>query len=40
MLPGVGHAPHREAPAETLQALAEFYRAIMLVHEGAEDRAA
>jgi pimeloyl-ACP methyl ester carboxylesterase len=40
MLPGVGHAPHREAPAETLQALSEFYRAIMLVHEGAEDRAA
>jgi pimeloyl-ACP methyl ester carboxylesterase len=40
VLPGIGHAPHREAPAETLQALADFYRAIMLVHEGAEDRAA
>jgi len=40
MLPGVGHAPHREAPAETLQALAEFYRSVMLVHEGADDRAA
>ena len=35
LLPGVGHAPHREAPTETLQVLAEFYRSVMLVHEGA-----
>ena len=40
MLPGVGHAPHREAPAETLQALAEFYRWVMDVHEGTDNRAA
>jgi pimeloyl-ACP methyl ester carboxylesterase len=39
LLPGVGHAPHREAPAATLQALSDFYRAIMLVHE-ADGRAA
>ena len=39
VLPGVGHAPHREAPAQTLQALSEFYRAVMVVHEG-EGRAA
>ena len=40
VLPGVGHAPHREAPTETLQAVVEFYRSVMLVHEGADDRAA
>src|SRR5713226_4314590 len=40
VLPGVGHSPHREAPAETLRALSDFYRCVMLVHEGAEDRAA
>jgi pimeloyl-ACP methyl ester carboxylesterase len=40
VLPGIGHAPHREAPAETLQALSDFYRAIMLVHEGMDGRAA
>jgi len=40
VLPGVGHSPHREAPAETLQAVSEFYRAVMLVHEGADGRAA
>ena len=34
VLPGVGHAPHREAPGETLQALSAFYRAVMVVHEG------
>ena len=39
LLPGVGHAPHREAPAETLQVLAEFYRSVMLVHEGAGEHA-
>jgi len=39
MLPGIGHAPHREAPAETLQALSDFYRSVM-VHEGVDDRAA
>ena len=40
LLPGVGHAPHREAPTATLQALSEFYRAVMLVHEGLDGRAA
>ena len=40
VLPAVGHAPHREAPAETLQALSDFYRSIMLVHEGVDGRAA
>jgi pimeloyl-ACP methyl ester carboxylesterase len=40
VLPGVGHAPHREASTETLQALVEFYRSVMQVHEGADDRAA
>jgi pimeloyl-ACP methyl ester carboxylesterase len=40
MLPGVGHAPHREVPAETLQALAEFYRSVIHVHEGVENQAA
>jgi pimeloyl-ACP methyl ester carboxylesterase len=38
VLPGVGHAPHREASAETLHALADFYRSVMQVHEGAEGR--
>jgi pimeloyl-ACP methyl ester carboxylesterase len=39
VLPGVGHAPHREASAETLTALSDFYRSVMQVHEGAEGRA-
>jgi pimeloyl-ACP methyl ester carboxylesterase len=29
ILPGVGHSPHREASAETLRVLADFYRAIL-----------
>jgi pimeloyl-ACP methyl ester carboxylesterase len=40
VLPEVGHAPHREASAETLTALLEFYHSVMQVHEGAEGRAA
>jgi pimeloyl-ACP methyl ester carboxylesterase len=40
VLPRIGHAPHREASAETLHALADFYRSVMQVHEGAEGRAA
>jgi len=40
ILPGVAHAPYREAPGDTLQALSDFYRAVMEVHEGAEGRAA
>jgi len=36
VLPGVGHAPHREAPHETLQALSDFYCAVMQVHEGVQ----
>jgi pimeloyl-ACP methyl ester carboxylesterase len=39
VLPGVGHAPYREASAETLTALSDFYRSVMQVHEGAEGRA-
>jgi pimeloyl-ACP methyl ester carboxylesterase len=40
VLPGVGHVPHREASAETLTALLEFYHSVMQVHEGTEGRAA
>jgi pimeloyl-ACP methyl ester carboxylesterase len=40
ILPAVGHAPHRDAPAETLQVLSDFYRSVIVVHEGAEGRAA
>ena len=37
---GAGHSPHREAPEATLNALAEFARSILQVHEGAQGRAA
>ncbi|MBV9064742.1 MAG: alpha/beta hydrolase [Methylobacteriaceae bacterium] len=36
VLPGVGHAPHREAPDETLIAISDFVNRILHVHgEGA-----
>jgi len=40
VLDGVGHAPHREKPAETLRAIAEFADQIFRVHhEGIENAA-
>jgi pimeloyl-ACP methyl ester carboxylesterase len=40
VLDGVGHAPHREKPAETLGAIAEFADQIFRVHhEGIENAA-
>jgi len=40
VLEGVGHAPHRERPAETLGAVAEFADQIFRVHhEGIENAA-
>jgi len=40
VLDGVGHAPHRESPAETLGAVAEFADQIFRVHhEGIENAA-
>jgi pimeloyl-ACP methyl ester carboxylesterase len=41
VLPGVGHAPHREAPDAALKAVAEFANRILKVHgEGELRRAA
>lgn len=41
VLPGVGHAPHREAPEAALKAMAEFANRILKVHgEGELRRAA
>ena len=41
MLPGVGHAPHREAPDAALKAIAEFANRVLRVHgEGELRRAA
>lgn len=34
MLVGVGHAPHREAPAQTLDVLTDFATRILRTHEG------
>lgn len=39
ILPGVGHSPHREAPDATLAAVAEFYRAVMDIHEAGREPA-
>jgi pimeloyl-ACP methyl ester carboxylesterase len=40
VLPGVGHAPHREKPDETLAAIAEFTHRIFRAHgEGVESAA-
>jgi pimeloyl-ACP methyl ester carboxylesterase len=35
IIPGAGHSPHREAPEPTLDAIAEFARSILHVHENA-----
>jgi pimeloyl-ACP methyl ester carboxylesterase len=40
IITGAGHSPHREAPEATLNALAEFARSILQVHEGAQGDAA
>jgi pimeloyl-ACP methyl ester carboxylesterase len=40
MIAGAGHSPHREAPEATLNAISEFARSILDVHEGSEGRAA
>jgi pimeloyl-ACP methyl ester carboxylesterase len=40
IIPGAGHSPHREAPEATLNAIAEFARSILHMHEGAQGRAA
>jgi len=39
MIPGAGHAPHREAPGPTLDAIHEFANAVLRVH-GQQGRAA
>jgi pimeloyl-ACP methyl ester carboxylesterase len=40
IITGAGHSPHREAPEATLNAIAEFARSILHVHEGARGQAA
>ena len=40
IMPGAGHSPHREAPEATLNAIAEFARRILHIHEGSQGRAA
>jgi pimeloyl-ACP methyl ester carboxylesterase len=40
LIPGAGHAPHREAPGATLDAISEFANRILHVHEGSTGRAA
>jgi pimeloyl-ACP methyl ester carboxylesterase len=40
IITGAGHSPHREAPEATLNAIAEFARCILQVHEGTQGRAA
>ena len=40
VLPGVGHSPHREAVDATLAISAEFYKAVMDIHEQPQGRAA
>lgn len=39
LMPGVGHAPHREKPEETLSALAAFTDRIFRLHEGLDSAA-
>ena len=39
-VPGAGHSPHREAPGATLDAIAEFARAVLRIDEGSHGRAA
>src|SRR3981189_2964796 len=40
IIPGAGHSPHREAPEETLNAIAEVAGRILYMHEGAQGQAA
>src|SRR3982074_760397 len=40
VIPGAGHAPHREAPGATLDAIREFANAVLRVHDGSQGRAA
>jgi pimeloyl-ACP methyl ester carboxylesterase len=40
IIPGAGHSPHREAPGATLNAMAEFVRAVLQPDEGSQGRAA
>src|SRR6202166_694458 len=40
MVPGAGHAPYREAPEPTLDAISEFAERILYLHEGSGGRAA
>jgi pimeloyl-ACP methyl ester carboxylesterase len=40
IITGAGHSPHREAPEATLNAIAEFARSILQMHEGARGQAA
>jgi pimeloyl-ACP methyl ester carboxylesterase len=40
VIPGAGHAPHREAPGATLDAIQEFANPVLRVHDGSQGRAA
>jgi pimeloyl-ACP methyl ester carboxylesterase len=40
VVPGAGHAPHREAPGATLDAIQEFANAVLRAHDGSQGRAA
>jgi pimeloyl-ACP methyl ester carboxylesterase len=40
IVPGAGHSPHREAPEMTLDAITDFAKRILYLHEGLEGRAA
>jgi pimeloyl-ACP methyl ester carboxylesterase len=40
IVPSAGHSPHREAPEATLNAISEFARRILHIHEGSQGRAA
>src|SRR5437016_11537463 len=39
VIPGAGHAPHREAPGLTLDAVQEFANLVLRVHDGSRGRA-
>jgi len=40
IIPAAAHSPHREAPKPTLDAVAEFARHVLFVHEGSKGKAA
>jgi pimeloyl-ACP methyl ester carboxylesterase len=40
IVPGAGHSPHREAPEETLNTIADFVGRVLRSHEGAHGQAA